>query len=217
MNWMTQHAQLSIRVRRTKSSIRCDRGLFTEKMNIKELIRKANAGSITPHEIKQVYEALINNEGDAYDLLLILGRAGATQHKNIVEKYLNTPDDSMLARLALQILCRYWGLAKEYEIFLEQFVRGVDWDDEEDVRLMAITCAADILKDEDKPVLLSIIFDVFNDEDEDDITRGAAYETLAIVSGVSVIDLPQPLHFDLKNDVDQNVINKIKTKIRGKG
>jgi hypothetical protein len=183
-------------------------------MNTKDLIKKASSGNITQQEIQDVYNALINHTGDKYELLLILGRAGTIQYRKTVEQYLSSPDDPMLARLALQILCQYWGLTREYKDTIEQYIRRVDWDEEEDVRLMAISCSGAILMDESNAELLSLVYDIFRSDKENEITRGAAYEALAIASGKSVYDIPQPIHFDLNKDVDQSVIEKIKNQIQ---
>ena len=80
-------------------------------MNTKELVEKATNGTITKSEIKEAHEALVEKTGDEYDLLLVLGRSEAKQYKELVEKYLKANHDPMLARLSLQVLCRYWGLA----------------------------------------------------------------------------------------------------------
>lgn len=175
-------------------------------MNSKELIEKASNGKIKQSEIKLVYEALVNHSGDEYDLLLILGRSEAKQYRDIVEQYLYSPHDPMLARLALQILCRYWGLASEYKDKLEKFIKKVEWDGEEDVRLMAIGCVADAFKKKPCPKLLSYVYYIYKNVEEDEITRGAAYETLALVSGLSPSELPQPHRFDLNKDIDPSVM-----------
>lgn len=182
-------------------------------MNTDELLEKAVSCTITQTEIDKVYHALLNHEADEYDLLLILGRAEATKHKEIVEKYLISPDDPMLARLALQILCRYWGLSREYRSVIEQFIHKVEWDTEEDVRLMAISCSGDILKNKSNLSLLSYLYNIFNDDTEDKVIREAAYETLALVSGKSVQDLPSPMRFDFSNDVDPNVLETIEARL----
>ncbi|WKD50338.1 hypothetical protein [Microbulbifer spongiae] len=184
-------------------------------MNTKKLLEKASTGTITENEVKLVYNALVNHASDEYDLLLTLGRAGAKQYRDVVEGYLNSPHDPMLARVALQILCRYWGLAKEFKDTLAKFIKIVDWDEEEDVRMMAIGCVAEVFKQESSPELLGYVYDVFENPEEDEVIRGAAYETLALVAGKSVKELPQPQHFDLNKDVDPSVLKRTKKVILG--
>ena len=100
---------------------------------------------------------------------------------------------------------------EESKIELEKFIQGVSWDEEEDVRLMAIGCVTEVFKDIDghQSKLLRCIYDVFVNEEEDEIIRSGAYETLAIISGKSIIDLPQPIHFNFERDVDPLVVSKI--------
>lgn len=183
-------------------------------MNTKELIEKATNGTITKSEIKKAYDALAAETGDEYDLLLVLGRSEAKEYKAIVEKYLQAIHDPMLVKLSLQVLCRYWGLASDYQDELEKYIAWEDWDEEEDVRLMAIGCVAELYKNSESSHLLKYVYDVFNDESEDEITREAAYETLALVSGISVSDLPQPVHFDFESDVDRDVLVKVEKLIQ---
>lgn len=178
-------------------------------MNTKELIEKATNGTITKQEIKQVYNSLVSKSNDEYDLLLILGRSEAKEYKSIVESYLQAIHDPMLVRLSLQILCRYWGLAHQYLDELEMFIDWAEWDEEEDVRLMALGCVVELYKHAEYPMLLKAVYNVFKDEHEDSITREAAYETLALVSGVSPNELPQPINFDFDVDVDNAVLAKV--------
>ena len=184
-------------------------------MNTKKLIEKATKGTITKAEIKKVYDALVGQTGDEYDLLFVLGKSEAIEYKEVVERYLKTTHDPMLVKLSLQVLCRYWGLADEYQYELEKFIAWEDWDKEEDVRLMAIGCVAQLYKEKGNLKLLKHVYDIFNDESEDEITREAAYETLALVSGVSVNDLPQPVNFDFSSDVDVDVLVKVEKLIEG--
>lgn len=184
-------------------------------MNTKELIEKATNGTITRAEIKQAYDALVAHTGDEYDLLLVLGRSEAKEYIEVVEKYLQETNDPMLVKMSLQVLCRYWGLASEYQDELEKFIAWEDWDEEEDARLMAIGCVAELYKVRGNPKLLKYVYNVFNDESEDEITREAAYETLALVCGISANDLPQPIHFNFASDVDAAVLAKVEKLIEG--
>ena len=45
----------------------------------------------------------------------------------------------------------------------------------------------------ESPKLLKYVYDVFRNDSEDEITREAAYETLALVSGVPIRDLPRKI------------------------
>ena len=180
-------------------------------MKTDELIRKAKAGCISANEIKFAYDSLVNGTGgDKYTWLLIIGRANATEYKEIVERYLYCPEDPMMSRLALQILCQYWVLSSDYIKYLCEFIAGVDWDDEEDVRIMALSCSGEVFKHSNEPELLKYVYDVFIDPQEDDLCKSSAYESLAILYGEDLASLPGPMHFDIEKDVKSEVVDNAK-------
>ena len=182
-------------------------------MSVDDMIRRATAGTISPSEIDTVARSLEKGEGDEYDRLLILGRANAIEYRPLVEKYLDSPDDPMLARLAVQILCRYWGLASEYSDVLERFIRKVPWDEEEDVRVMAVSCCDVLLAKPDFKHLLEYIYELFQDESECSILRQAAYCAIAISVGKLPSDLPSPARFDFHKDIDPGVIAEAQRRV----
>lgn len=184
-------------------------------MSESTLVAKATQGQLSVRELQQIAQDLASGHADPYEALLVIGRANAKQHRDLVEKYLEYREDPMLARLALQVLCRYWGLTAEYEEAVEQFVRKVDWDEDDDVRLMAIDCAGSLLADNKAPRLLSLLLKVFRDNSERQIVREAAYCSLAIAAGKRIEELPTASrHFDLENDVDLSVIAFTETTLR---
>jgi hypothetical protein len=179
------------------------------------LVTKASQGRLSVRELQQVAERLISGSTDPYEALLVIGRANAKQYLNLVEKYLQCREDPMLSRLALQILCRYWGMTAEYQETVEQFVRKVDWDEEDDVRLMAIDCAGSFLAENKSAPLLSLLLQIFRDESERQIVREAAYCSLALAAGKPPNDLPATSrHFDLERDVDRSVIEVAENALR---
>lgn len=176
-------------------------------MSESTLVAKATQGRLSARELQQVAQGLTSGNADPYEALLVIGRANAKQHRSLVDRYLQYREDPMLARLALQVLCRYWGLAAEYQEALEQFVRKVDWDEDDDVRLMAIDCAGPFLAENKAPRLLSLLLQVFHDDSERQIVREAAYCSLALAAGKRLEELPAASrHFDLERDVDRSVI-----------
>lgn len=187
-------------------------------MSANELIAKATEGKLSPQELNDVVQGLVAGRFDPYDALLIIGRAGAKQHRRLVEHYLLASDDPMLARLAIQVLCRYWGLATEYQDALEQFVRKVDWDEDDDVRLMAIDCAGSLLAERKDRGLLALLLQTFRDDGERQIVREAAYCALALAAGKHPNELPAASrHFDLDRDIDRSVISRIEATVRANG
>jgi hypothetical protein len=176
-------------------------------MSNEELIKKASKEGLSSKEADEIARGLRANTVDVYDGLLALGRAGAKQHRDLVERYLASNEDPMLARLALQVLCRYWGLAFEYRDTLRQFIEKVEWDEDDDVRIMALSCAGTLLASRADRQLLSLVFDVFRDSKQPQIVRETAYLSLAEAAGRRWSEVPSASrHFDLVQDVDTEVV-----------
>jgi hypothetical protein len=182
-------------------------------MNTNELIRKASNGTITPQEVANVANALESGTGDEYRCLLILGRANAVRYRQLVERYLDRRDDPMLARLSLQVLCRYWGLASDYSEVLQKFIQKVDWDSEDDVRIMAISCCESIVAQKEHVDLLRLLYTIVCDPQEDSIAREAAYSALAISTGKAPSELPSPARFDIDTDIQEEVMKEIERRL----
>jgi len=159
-------------------------------MSESALIAKATPGKLSESELRRVAQGLASGTGDPYEALLVIGRANAKQHRALVERYLQCQEDPMLARLALQILCRYWGLTAEYREAVEQFVCKVPWDEDDDVRLMAIDCAGPFLARNRLPRLMSLLLQIFRDDSERQIVREASYDSLALAAGKALEELP---------------------------
>lgn len=176
-------------------------------MNMRELIDKATHGLLSPSELQDVVRCLEANTCNAYQALLVIGRADAVQYRELVEKYLNASYDPMLARLALMILCRYWKLTSEYRDTFEGFVCGVPWDVEEGVRLLAVSISGDFLVHHNDNKMLEHIIRIFRDPKEEQTLREAAYCSLGIASGKTPLELLSAArHFDLERDVASDVM-----------
>jgi hypothetical protein len=176
-------------------------------MSDNQLVTKATHGRLSTRELQQVAQGLASGNTDPYEALLVIGRANATQYRNLVDKYLQCREDPMLARLALQVLCRYWGLTAEYQEELDRFAHKVDWDEDDDIRLMAIDCIGSFLAENKVPRLLSLLLQIFRNDSERQIVREAAYCSLALAAGKQAGELPSASrHFDLEHDVDCSVI-----------
>jgi hypothetical protein len=106
-----------------------------------ELLDHAKWGKLSDAEIAAVADELLKTDpaADPFTLLNILGNAFAMQCQPLVQQYLGCEEDPMLARLALEILCGYWGQSDQYREEVLRFMRGVAWDLEEDVRQIAIS------------------------------------------------------------------------------
>lgn len=155
-------------------------------MNATELLEKAKDGSATKAELAEAAARLRHGEGGAasYTLIHALGRGGAKEYAPLVREYLESPDDPMLARIALLTLCRYWELVEEYESEILRFVAGVDWDDGGHVRLIAISLLGDLLLVKPRAELRRQLLAILLDEHESMPFRSAAYSALASGMGV---------------------------------
>lgn len=122
---------------------------------------------------------------DPYVLLEIVGEAGGKELAGAVEPFLNARMDPMLARIALQILCDYWGLYREYRNDIIRFLDGVPWDKEDDVRQIAIAVAGGSLRHGSDPELLKRLIDFAEDARNRELLREDAVSSLGRALGMS--------------------------------
>jgi hypothetical protein len=64
-----------------------------------------------------------------------------------VASFLECRKDRFVARRALEILCSFWDLTDRYVDQVERFLKGVEWDNEGDVRQVAITSVGGFLRE----------------------------------------------------------------------
>ncbi|HUD01899.1 MAG TPA: hypothetical protein VMR37_06195 [Rhabdochlamydiaceae bacterium] len=155
--------------------------------NLDELLEEAKWGKLTEKEIASVAEKIKaagpDEDSDLYTLIHILGRAEATQYKKLVEKFLYYPTSPIISSIALKTLCNYWGSAHEYLDKIKSFIKGVEWDPDNDVRLIALSCAGQYLKESQDKELLQLLLSTYENEEEDELCREAAYEAIALAMG----------------------------------
>ncbi len=164
-------------------------------MSSDDLLSRAKRGLLSPGEVQSTTEELRRTPADsqrAYQALHILGLMGATEHRALVESYLESPRDPMLARIALVVLCNHWGLAEDYRDALEAFVRGVAWDEEDDVRLVAISAAGELSRETGDLGLIGVLLSVATDGQQRVLLREAATSALARATGVQWEEIPSP-------------------------
>jgi hypothetical protein len=175
-----------------------------------ELLDRAKGGQLSREELDGVAAALLSHETtrDAYTLIHILGRGGATWHEELVAGFLNSPHDPMLARIALQVLCSHWGLAKSYRDSLATFALRVPWDTDDDVRLVGLSQSGELIRTSPDAALTRILLDTFRDPSEEDIVRDAAYSALARASGREWSEIPPASRLmDRATEVDASVLS----------
>ena len=145
------------------------------------LVRPANVrkGGVTPSR-------------DPYVLLEIVGEAGGRELSEFIEPFLDSPSDPMVARLALQILTNYWSLLSEYRDKIIEFMRGVPWDAENDVREVAIDAAGEAIRQHRDIDLLHELLEIAEDSKESAAIRGQAIVSLGRAQGMPRQELPNP-------------------------
>ena len=186
------------------------------------LLERAKSGEfeqdrLSEEELDMVAEELRKpaTEADPFTLLDILGHAFAFQYRELVEWFLDCEDDPMLARLALQILCGYWGNTAQYLEEVLRFMRGVPWNQEENVRQIAVSEAGEYLRSNTEPRFLRELISIFESEDEERSMHEGAYFALARAVGRDWKDLPSAAsHFDLVTQIDPAVIQVAKERLR---
>jgi hypothetical protein len=185
-------------------------------MNVENLLAKFAAGTLTmderaelyqlgPHEAAKVARLLEAEKCDPYGALFALGRSWAIEHRPLVERYLDGSKGVMLARLALFVLCENWNLSADYRGVITEFVAGVPWDDENDVRILAIDIAGSLLKTEPDLRLLRLVVEMYNDRSEPppQLMRAAAYLALAKAAGRTYNEMPSDgLDFEVDEQQD---------------
>lgn len=154
------------------------------RFDISNLVARAKKGEVRGRELQGIAHILSNGTGgsDTYRLLYVIVRSGARKYEGLVSDYLYYREDPMVARLALQALCVFWGLGHKYLNVMEDFLRGVDWDYLGDVQGVAITAAGEYLRDHNSYPLLAELFRLAQDGD-DSVRQRIAIEALARAVG----------------------------------
>jgi hypothetical protein len=163
--------------------------------DLDDLLDRAKYGHVSDAEIAWVTDALERRDPryDLYRLIHIVGRVGTPgKHENLVAEFLDSPNDPMLSRISL-ITLDNWGLFEKYRDVILAFCRGVDWDYEGDVRLVALNQTGKYLATSSDCTLLVNLIDVAADVGEDIVIRRAGLDGLAIALGAAAKDLPAVL------------------------
>lgn len=137
-------------------------------------------------------------------MLYIISLAGdPARDEQLVASFLDSPEDPMLARLALETLTD-WDLGQRYREQVLRFIRGVEWDveDEGQARQMAMFCAGTMLR-QGVPdhELASELIDMASAREADSLDRQDALRSLARALNYDWEDMPRSSRtFDPDND-----------------
>ena len=189
-------------------------------MNPDALLKEATEGRLGRAGQQQIADALASRaEGaDPYVLLLALGRAMATQHRAIVESFLHEHRDPMLVRLALQVLCKFWGETSSHLERVRELLVPQPWDVDGDARQMAISVAGEYLRGARDRQLLESLLTIVTSDSEDEVTRSDAYLSVARAMGRSWDELPRISRLPpLQELVDPNLIEAARARCLGPG
>lgn len=152
------------------------------RTDLDKLLAKAKDGKLERSELDLVVAGLDKTErveDSTYTRLHIIGRAYAMDYEELVASFLHKPNDPMLSKIALQILCSWWGLADKYMTCLREFLEGVEWDEEGQVRLIAISAAGQYLREYDDRGLLEKLLEICESGLEDEDDKAAAVDAIA--------------------------------------
>lgn len=166
--------------------------------NIEELCQEAKWGQLTSEEVAYVVKRMnackLDDEEELIRLIYILGHAYLEGHKSWVEKFIYYPKSTLVSQQALKALCNCWHLTADYLDVIKMYIRGVDWDESDEVRVTAIRIAGEFLRKKFDKELLQLLLLVLEklgetemlnekDEDERDFLKSCAYEAIARAMG----------------------------------
>ncbi len=168
---------------------------------------------------------------DLYAALTVLVKNNSDSLAYLVEQCLDI-HDSLIVALALETLVIKWNLSEGYEERLIQYLLGVPFDHDGDIKESAIKCLGYILEgrlvprsqtkadfegwtDRDKK-LMSLLLQLAEDTNEDEIIRTAAYQSLltATQGAPSVSENPSFLEdpsFSENSDSKDDLIRLVKS------
>ncbi len=189
-------------------------------MNLDDLLDKAKWSKLSDAELAQVVQKINDYEHisseSLYMLIYILGRSEAKQHRALMEKFIWFPEDPMITRIALKSLCDYWGLTINYLDVLKSFIVGAKWDEDEDVRHIAISIAGTYMLDSGDPVFLNLLLQIFDNEHEGNLIRSTCYSAIARGMGIKSSDLPfvRQLATMSPEFIDEEIIERARQKLQ---
>lgn len=166
-----------------------------------ELAHEAKWGEISKDEIRYVAQTLKGfKPGEDSDdnllgtLIYILGFAGASEYRYLIEPYINYRKNDWVCCQALKALCTCWGFTEDYLEAIKMYIRGADWDVSDDIRIVALSIAGAYLREKFNRELMQLLVDMFEglgeiegiherDDYKREFLKGCAYEVLSRAVG----------------------------------
>lgn len=184
--------------------------------NLDVLLQDAKFKQLTNCDIEQVVEKIKastpGNDSNLYALIYILGKGAGPEYKTIVEPFLYYPSNPMVSSIALLTLCSYWSLAQEYLAQLKVFLRGVEWDIDDNVRYEAINCAGTFLRNaQEKDIEIIQILQNLLQNETDEFLGEVAFISLARGVGKEwseILDVVDPNFGQSVFELMQEHVNK---------
>jgi len=176
----------------------------------KDILDKAKWGQLTGAEVNALGLALSDpNEPDLYTVIHAIGKAELKQYKEKLESFLDYPREPLISAITVKVLCGFWELTDQYIDVILKFIQGVEWDEDEDVKLESLNVIGNYLINNKVPHIIQLILETFENEDNFNAVRSAAYISLGRAFGKTWHELPlasKPMNFD--TDVDFAVLNQ---------
>lgn len=109
----------------------------------------------------------------------------ADRHEEFFVEVLESYPDAQVRSAGLFALCHCLGLEAKYRDGILQILRGLEWDEDDDCRLRAISAASSLLRVAPDPEIEQALRAIASDENTLPGTRGAASDALKRAVGWS--------------------------------
>ena len=175
-------------------------------MDFGAVLDHAKSGTVTEAELRDLVAQLrsgVRDHPQRYRLVMAAGwaslrrpdgapRGAALDPESVrpyIEPLLDAHDDPWLVREALTVLCDYFPGEERYRDILRAWVRMVPWDEDRDVRTVAISALGALIASSGSPVGVADLLRVA--EDATDPDQDWALRALARAVGIEHRDLPR--------------------------
>ena len=158
---------------------------------------------------------------DIYEYLVVIGKSKQKKFRFALERFLHCKD-SLTVSLVLEILCLKWEDIDDYLELIIGFALGCPWDEDEDVRQMAIKILGEYLfknkstcsLPSNNRQIISLLFSIFDNPLVPQWTRQSAYFALCRAAGKKWEEVPPEcsvLNFEQECEkIDQNMLKHLR-------